>query len=111
MSDHHQSTRGSTISDLIASLESHALYEVLPWLGHPRLLRWIRSSSSQLTRGAQGADAMRLSLIKRLRAAHQRDYERARVSLDELESILIEIDRAHLKSHSGEVSGAEVDSK
>jgi hypothetical protein len=54
---------------------------------------------------------MRLSLIKRLRAAHQRDYERARVSLDELESILIEIDRAHIKDHSGEVSGAAVDSK
>ena len=107
MSDHNQRTRSLTITDLIASLESHALYEVLPLLSHPRLLRWIRTSSSQLTRGAQGVYATRLSLIKRLRAAHQRDYERARVSLDELESILIEIERAH----SGEVSCDEVDSK
>ena len=80
MSDHHKNTRRATISDLIASIESRALYEVLPWLGHPRLLRWIRSSSSQLTRGAQGAGAVRLSLIKRLRAAPSSDYERARVS-------------------------------
>ena len=99
-----QSANRATLREMIGQLEIQALYGILPLLGHPRRLRIIRRSASQLSRGAQDLGAVRFALIARLRAADQRDAERAQVALDELESIFIDIDQVSARRRAEELS-------
>lgn len=86
------------LSEVLEAIESHALYQVLPVVGHRRALNLIRSAFKARAIGGQRIERLGVSLTHLVSVAHRCDHERARVTLDELEMIFVEIDRARVTS-------------